>query len=251
MMLLYGEVSAVMTVHEVSGMTGVSIRALHHYDRIGLLKPAAVTEAGYRLYDDTALERLQQILLFRELQFPLREIADILDSPDFDRNLALEQQITLLELRREHLDRLLALAREIRKTGVGRMSFEAFSTEKIDAYTEQARKAWGGTDAFREYEEKSNSRTGAQNRALGEGLLQLIAGFHGLKNLSADAPEVREKVRELQDYISEHFYKCTPEILKSLGRMYGAGGEMTDNIDRYGGEGTAEFAARAISDYCK
>ena len=113
-----------MTVHEVSQKTGVSIRALHHYDSIGLLCPAAVSEAGYRLYDDAALERLQQILLFRELEFPLKDIAAILDSPNFDRGRALEQQIMLLELRREHLDRLLAMARDIQEKGVNTMQFE-------------------------------------------------------------------------------------------------------------------------------
>ena len=78
------------TVNEVSKLTGVSVRTLHHYDAIGLLKPTQVTEAGYRLYDDTALARLQTILLFRELQFPLKEIKSILDSPDFNREQALK-----------------------------------------------------------------------------------------------------------------------------------------------------------------
>ena len=87
------------TVNEVSKLTGVSVRTLHHYDAIGLLKPTQVTAAGYRLYDDTALARLQTILLFRELQFPLKEIKSILDSPDFDREQALQQQIGLLERR--------------------------------------------------------------------------------------------------------------------------------------------------------
>ena len=91
-----------MTVHEVSQISGVSIRALHHYDKIGLLPATEVTDAGYRMYDDTALERLQQILLFKELQFTLKEIKAILDSPDFDRGRVLEQQIQLLELRKEH-----------------------------------------------------------------------------------------------------------------------------------------------------
>ena len=92
-----------MTVHEVSQISGVSIRALHHYDKIGLLPATEVTDAGYRMYDDTALERLQQILLFKELQFTLKEIKAILDSPYFDRGRVLEQQIQLLELRKEHL----------------------------------------------------------------------------------------------------------------------------------------------------
>ena len=84
-----------MTVHQVSKLTGVSIRTLQYYDRIGLLKPDGYTEAGYRLYDDSSLERLQQILLFRELEFPLKEIRGILNAPNFDRNKALEQQIEL------------------------------------------------------------------------------------------------------------------------------------------------------------
>ena len=92
-----------MTVNEVSKLTGVSIRALQYYDKIGLLHPAEYTEAGYRLYDDTALERLQQILLFRELEFSLKEIQSILQSPDFDRDRALDQQICLLTLKKEHM----------------------------------------------------------------------------------------------------------------------------------------------------
>ena len=106
------------TVHEVGQLTGVSVRTLHHYDDIGLLKPTEVTEAGYRLYDDTALERLQHILLFRELQFPLKDIKEILDSPDFDRNRALEQQIELLTLKKEHLENLIIFARGIKCIGV-------------------------------------------------------------------------------------------------------------------------------------
>ena len=87
------------TVNEVSKLTGVSIRTLQYYDKIGLLKPSGYTQAGYRLYDDTALEKLQQILLFRELEFPLKDVKKIIESPSFDRGKALEQQITLLMLK--------------------------------------------------------------------------------------------------------------------------------------------------------
>ena len=104
-----------MTVNEVSKLTGVSVRALQYYDSIGLLKPSGYTEAGYRLYDETQLERLQQILLFRELEFPLKEIKKILDSDGFDRKKALEQQIELLTLKKEHLENLITFAREIKR----------------------------------------------------------------------------------------------------------------------------------------
>ena len=103
------------TVKEVSKLTGVSVRTLHHYDSIGLLKPTAVTESGYRLYDDTTLTRLQNILLFRELQFPLKDIKEILDNPDFVPEEALAQQIHLLELKRKRLDELISFALEIQK----------------------------------------------------------------------------------------------------------------------------------------
>ena len=127
------------TVKEVSDLTGVSVRTLHHYDAIGLLKPTRVTEAGYRLYDDTALRRLQTILLFRQLQFPLKEIKDILDAPGFDPMEALAQQIHLLELQRQHLDKLISHARKIQTTGVFTMDFSTFDTAEIDEYTAQAK----------------------------------------------------------------------------------------------------------------
>ena len=96
-----------MTVNEVSRITGVSIRALQYYDSIGLLKPANYTDSGYRLYDDTSLEKLGQILLFRELEFPLKEIKKILASPSFDREKALKQQIKMLELKKEQIKWIL------------------------------------------------------------------------------------------------------------------------------------------------
>ena len=149
--VISGEECDVMTIGEIARSTGLSVRALRHYDRIGLLKPAAVTVAGYRLYDGAALERLQQILLFRELEFPLKEIRAILDRPDFDRNQALERQLALLRLRRAHLDRLIAFAREIQRGGTQNMDFSAFDTREMDAYAARAREQWGDTDAWKEY----------------------------------------------------------------------------------------------------
>ncbi len=148
------------TVNEVSKLTGVSIRTLQYYDKIGLLQPTKYTESGYRLYDDTALERLQQILLFRELEFPLKEIKEILNSPDFDRNRALEQQVTMLEMKKEHLENLILFARGIQMVGVRTMDFTAFDTKKLDEYAKQAKATWGTTRQFQEYEDKR--RTGSE-----------------------------------------------------------------------------------------
>lgn len=235
-----------MTVKEVSEISGVSIRALHHYDHIGLLPATQVTDAGYRLYDDTALERLQHILLFRELEFPLREIKEILDSPDFDSSRALEQQIRLLELRREHLQNLIDLARGIKAIGVKKMSFEAFDTKKIDEYAAQAKASWGRTDAYKEYEEKAAGRSKEENQKLGVEMMDIFRKFGEIRDREPDSTEAIALAKELQEYITENFYACTDEILLSLGDMYAGGGDFTANIDKVGGEGTAVFAHRAI-----
>ena len=128
-----------MTVNEVSKLSGISVRTLHYYDQIGLLHPDQVSEAGYRLYGQASLERLQQILLFRQLEFPLKEIKDIIDSPDFNKEEALDQQIQMLRLQQEHLSGLINLALEIKKNGVNKMDFKPFDTSKLDEYAKEAK----------------------------------------------------------------------------------------------------------------
>ena len=239
------------TVKEVSVLTGVSVRTLHHYDAIGLLKPAQVTEAGYRLYDEQDLRRLQTILLLRELEFPLKEIKQILDAPGFDPVAALGQQIRLLELRREHLDKLIDHARTLQQTGGNFMKFDAFDDSKIDAYAAEAKAKWGKTDAYKEFEQKTKGQTKEQQRADGDGLMAIFAEIGQVKHLSPESEEAQILVKKLQNFITEHYYTCTPQILKGLGMMYIAGDSMTDNINAAGGEGTAEFAHKAIEFYTK
>lgn len=238
------------TVHEVSKLAGVSIRTLHYYDRIGLLRPTETTLSGYRLYDDTALERLQYILLFRELQFPLKDIRKILDSANFDRDKALDQQIALLQLQKEHLENLITLAREMKMTGVRALDFTAFDTKKQEEYARQAKAAWGNTEAYREYEKKTGGKSTEQMQTSWAGLMDLFKDFGKLMDQAPESAAVQEQVKKLQAYITEHFYTCTKEILKGLGAMYAAGGEMTENIDRASRPGTAVFAAEAIQVYC-
>ncbi|MCI8860178.1 MAG: MerR family transcriptional regulator [Lachnospiraceae bacterium] len=239
------------TVKEVSKLTGVSIRTLHYYDTIGLLKPADMTEAGYRLYDDAALERLQTILLFRELQFPLMEIKQILDSPNFDRGKALEQQIALLEMKKEHIENLIDLARGIKMIGVRPlMDFTAFDTKKIDEYARQAKESWGNTEAYKEFEEKNKDRSLKEQEALSKEFMELFAEFGSMKNLEPADERVQAQVEKFRAYITEHFYQCTTEILQCLGKMYSGGGSMSENIDKVGGAKTAQFVDRAICEYC-
>ena len=170
-----------MTVNEVSKRTGVSIRTLQYYDKIGLLRAAGRTEAGYRLYDDAALERLQQILLFRELEFPLKDIRKIVENPAFDRQKALEQQITLLTLKKQHLEDLIGLAQKIRTTGGKVMDFTAFDTQKIKKYTEQAKKEWGETPEYKEFEEKTAHKTEKEVKDMSSQLMDIVAAFGGMQ----------------------------------------------------------------------
>ena len=239
-----------MTIGEVSATTGVSVRALRHYDGLGLLRPAAVSDSGYRLYDDEALERLSAILLFKELEFPLKDIRGILDSPRFDRERALDQQIELLRMKIEHLENLIDLAKGIKAIGVRHMNFTAFDTKKIDEYARQAKASYGQSPQYREYEQKSAGRTREQELGLGAGLMEILAAFGGMRDEDPAGEAARAQVDKLQAYITEHFYTCSDSILLSLGHMYAGGGAMTENIDAAGGPGTAEFAWRAIEAKC-
>ena len=184
------------TVHEVSKLAGVSIRTLQYYDKIGLLHPAKYTESGYRLYDDTALEKLQQILLFRELEFSLKDIKAIMDNPNFDRRKALEQQIALLTLKKEHLKNLIDLARDIKDIGVNKMDFTAFDTSKIDEYAAQAKSLWGNTPEYREFEEKSKNRTAQEEQTISTQMMGIFAEFGTMLKLDPSAEKVQSQVKK-------------------------------------------------------
>ena len=239
------------TVNEVSKLTGVSIRTLQYYDKIGLLRPTEYTESGYRLYDEKALEKMQQILLFRELEFPLKDIKDIINRSDFDKKKALEQQIELLKLKKEHIENLLKLCRDLQTKGVKKLDFTAFDSSKLDEYSRKAKEQWGSTPAYQEYEEKSKNRTKADEKEIMKEFMKVFEEFGTMKENNPASEEAQSQVKKLQDFITAHYYQCTDEILSGLGKMYAGGGEFTENIDKMGGEGTAEFVSQAIEIYCK
>lgn len=240
-----------LTVKQLAQKCGVSVRTLHHYDAIGLLKPAQVTEAGYRLYDDAALERLYLILLFRELGFRLKDIRGILDAPDFDRNRVLDRQIELLERKQCHLGCITSMARGVRMMGVKHLDFNGFDVNKMDDYAEQAKALYRKTDAYKEFEQKAKSRTKAQSDAVNGQVMDFFVRLGELKGQAPDSEAVQNWVRELQAFFTANYYTCTPELLMSLGQMYAGGGSMTENIDAAGGEGTGTFAREAIACYCQ
>ena len=239
------------TVKEVSKLTGVSVRTLHYYDAIGLLEPTKVTDAGYRMYDDTALSRLQSILLFRELQFPLKEIKEFLDSPDFNQEETIVQQIKLLELQYKHIGELISFAREIQTKGVKTMNFEVFDTNEIEQYKAEVKSKWGNSKAYQEYEQRVVSHSEHNDSKFVNEIMSLFTDLGAMKQLPPTDKAVQEKIAALQAYINENFYTCSNDILKELSEMYVCDDRFKKNIDRFGGEGTAKFVKEAIFVYCE
>ena len=237
------------TVKQVSELTHISIRTLHHYDAIGLLKPTEITESGYRLYDDAALGRLQTILLFRELQFSLKEIKEILDDPEFDRKVALASQITLLKLQKKRLDKLIGLAETMYEKEENTMDFNAFSDYEIQQYKEEVKERWQETNEYREYERRNRSKQKSSDAS--QQMMELFAKLGALRHLDPANQQVQGKVKQLQQLITDNFYTCSHEVLYGLGQMYVGDERFKQNIDSAGGEGTAEFVREAITLYCK
>ena len=131
------------------------------------------------------------------------------------------------------------------------MDFTAFDTKKIDEYAAQAKEAWGDTDAYKEYEKKSEGRTSEDNANIAKDIMKIFTEFGGMKDQDPGSEEVQKQVKKLQSFITDKMYTCTKEILSSLGKAYSAPGEMKTNIDNAGGEGTGEFVDKAIQIYCE
>lgn len=239
-----------MSVHEVAKLTGITARTLHYYDEIGILKPTRLTEAGYRMYDDTALSRLQSILLFRELEFPLKEIKAILDSPNFDASEAISQQIELLELKCKHIAELITFAREIQNKGITTMNFEVFGKSEIEKYEAEIKAKWGNTKEYQDYRQKDIARNGGSYSKIANELLKIFSELGKLKHLTPNADEVQNGIAAIQNFITDNYYECTNKVLSGLGEMYVGDERFRNNIDNAGGDGTADFVKQAIVVYC-
>lgn len=242
-----------MLIREFAALTGVSVRTLHYYDEIGLLHPAETDGGtGYRYYDERSLQRMQEILFYRELDFPLRRIQQILESPGYDRDGAVREQRRLLLLKKERLERIIAALDEHERGANVMKAFDNSQYEKRRAqYEREAREKWGGTDAYAEYERRQKARGGAGYGDMLAGMESIFEKFSLCmqRGEQPGADAAQALVRELQDYITMNFYTCTDEVLAGLGSMYTADERFTANIDRHGA-GTAEYAGEAIAIYC-
>ena len=236
-----------MQIKEFAELTGVSVRTLHYYDEIGLLKPSEVdAQNGYRFYDEKSLERMQEILFYRELDFSLKTIAEILSSPDYDKQQALSRQRQLLLAKKERLEQLIAAIDSVEK-GEGFVKtnndYEALKSQ----YAEEAKQRWGNTAAYKEFEQRDTDFN--KSAALLDAVFEEFAVLNrdGVSPVSEPAKITVEK---LQQCITDNFYTCTNEILAGLGQMYVADERFRKNIDKHG-EGTAEYVSQCIGNYCE
>ena len=239
-----------MQIKEFAEFTGVSVRTLHYYDEIGLLQPARVDRAtGYRFYDENSLLRMQEILFYRELDFSLKSIGEILSSPNYDKTAALEEQRQLLTLKKQRLERLISAIDCAMK---GETVMKAFDNTEFETYKAEAQQRWGKTDAYREHSQKTKGYGKEKWNNLAADM-DLIFGEFALCMKNGAAPEsqeAQELVAKLQNHITDNYYTCTKQILSGLGQMYVADERFRGNIDRHG-NGTAVFVSEAIVWYCQ
>ena len=239
-----------MQIKKFAELTGVSVRTLHYYDEIGLLKPSSVDRfTGYRYYDESSVLRMQEILFYRELDFSLKSIAEILSSPNYDREKALKEQKKLLTLKKERLERLIL---SIDNAVKGENVMSAFDNSEFEAYKAETKEKWGNTKAYAEFSEKTKEYSKERFADINSGLENIFRDFAELMQSGAepDSVDAQTLVKKLQDYITENYYTCTDEILAGLGQMYMADERFKNNIDKYA-SGTAEFVSKAISIYTK
>lgn len=239
-----------MQIKEFAEFTGVSVRTLHYYDEIGLLPPAFIDKStGYRFYNENSLLRMQEILFFRELDFSLKSIGEILSFPNYDKNKALQEQKSLLILKKERLERLISA---IDNAAKGENVMRAFDNSEFEKHKMEAKEKWGYTDAYKEHEEKTKNYSKDTWNNLSEEMNDIFAEFAVCmkKWEEPNSDKTQNLVKRLQEHITENYYHCTNEILASLGQMYVADKRFKKNIDKYA-DGTARFVNEAIEVYCR
>ncbi|OMF30038.1 MerR family transcriptional regulator [Paenibacillus sp. FSL H8-0548] len=240
-----------MKVKEVADLVGISVRTLHHYDEIGLLKPGEITEAGYRLYSDQELERLQQILFFRELDFPLKKIKEILSSPAFNKEEALQLQRRMLHSKQRQLEQMirtidrtiLHMRGEIVMTN--EQKFEGFSFGS-NPYEQEARERYGD-ESVDNSKAQIGKMTEKEQADLASGMNAIYFKLAALRNDPPESEQSQAAIQEWYNYLNK-LGSYSLEAFKGLGQMYVEDGRFMKNIDQFG-EGLAVFMRDAMAVY--
>jgi DNA-binding transcriptional MerR regulator len=242
-----------MNVGQVAQLAGVTARTLHHYDRIGLLTPSERTAAGYRQYTASDLDRLHRILVYRELGFPLEEVATLLDDPDADPAAHLRRQLRLL---RDRLERnrsmVAAVEKELEAYQMGiqltpEERFEVFGENDPAQYDAEAEQRWGETDAYKESQRRASSYTKEdwlRIKAEGEDVERRFAETLQ-SGVPADSEQAMDIAEEHRQQISRNFYDCPPEMHAGLGRMYVEDERFTAHYEQRA-PGLAQYVSTAV-----
>ncbi len=226
------------SIQELATLAGVSVRALHHYDRIGLLVPKRNGANGYRVYGETELLRLQQILFFRELEFSLEEIGKILANPGFDMAAALAEHRSMILLKRKRLD---ALVKTIDKTIKKIMKetnmkdeelYDAFSNEEMKELAAEAKERWGNTEAYKQSQEKMRTMTKERMKEIQEEGDAIFRKAATLVGTDAGSDEMQEIVRQHYAYLS-NFYAPNAAMYKGMAEMFASDPRFRKHFESY------------------
>lgn len=242
-----------MKVKEVADLVGISVRTLHHYDEIGLLTPEETTESGYRLYSEGNIETLQQILFFKELGFPLKQIKEIINSPSFDRNEALQMHRKMLLEKRKRLDQMIQTVEktiqhmkgEIQMTN--KEKFEGFDFSH-NPYEQEARERWGNQAV-----EKSNKKLADMSKEersnFEETFNSIYRKLAEIRHMAPESKEAQAGIQQWYEFLNKMGHYSL-DAFKGLGQMYVDDERFTKNIDQFG-EGLAQFMCKAMDIYAE
>ena len=245
-------------ISEVARLSGVSVRMLHHYDNIGLLIPSDKNDKNYRLYSDEDVKKLYQILIFKELEFSLKEIKNILDDENFDREKALRLQRELIVEKRKRMDNILNSIDEVIDNlegdkAMSNKDFKAFSYEEIkkheEKYKEETEKRYGKSSAYKECNEKTSKYSKNDWENISKEADEIYKKLADLMDRQLEDIEVQDLVDQWRNHISKNYYNCTIDIFRGLALMYVADERFTKNIDKYK-DGLAQFLSDAMNVYC-
>lgn len=245
-------------IKELADMSGISVRTLHYYDQIHLLKPSRSEENGYRLYDEGAIVRLQQILFLKELEFPLNEIKRILDDPSFNELEALYMHRKVLVEKRDRLMRIIQSLDESIDAFKGGKQMDSnkrlqpFDRSKLDKmqeqYEQEVKERYGHTEAFKQAEEKRKSYIDDDFAKMEQERIAIFEKIAAVMDLNPEEKTVQELIHEWRMHITRYHYECTLEIFRGLGEMYTADERFEDNFNKVK-NGLAEFMSDAIRIY--
>lgn len=244
-----------MSVKELANLVGISVRTLHHYDEINLLNPSKISEAGYRLYSEDNLDRLQQILFFKELDFPLKKIKQILDDPSFNKQEALQLHKKMLMDKRNHIDQMIQTINQTTKHFKGEINmtneekFIGFDFNKNE-YEQEAREKWGGKTVDKANEKLSNmpKQERFEKETEMNNIFRSLASVNN-EEKSPASEEAQQLIQNWNDFLNDNInYEYSLEVFKGLGELYIADERFTKNINQFG-DGLAQYMHEAINIY--